>query len=100
MRTALPSMRGHGGTEGERGHSAGRKEVVRDLTEIQDHLAYRMPDAPKVLPHAEAMKENIATALGIATSQVGIKATTNEMMGFVGRREGMAAMAMATVEVS
>lgn len=46
---ALPSMRGHGGTEGERGHSAGRKEVVRDLTEIQDHLAYRMPDAPKVL---------------------------------------------------
>lgn len=46
---ALPSLRGHGRTEGERGHSAGRREIVRDLTEIQDHLAYRMPDAPKVL---------------------------------------------------
>lgn len=46
---ALPDMRGHGGSEGERGHSAGINEVVRDLAEIQDHLAYRMPDAPKVL---------------------------------------------------
>jgi acylglycerol lipase len=46
---ALPSMRGHGGTEGERGHSAGSREVVRDLTEVQNHLAYRLPDSPKVL---------------------------------------------------
>jgi len=46
---ALPDMRGHGGSEGERGHSAGIKEVVRDLTDVQDHLAYRLPDAPKVL---------------------------------------------------
>lgn len=55
-------------------------------------------EAPKVLPHAPAMKENIATALGLTTGQVGIKATTNETMGFVGRREGIAAMAMATVD--
>ena len=46
---ALPSLRGHGGSEGERGHSAGRREIVRDLTEVQNHLAYRLPDAPKVL---------------------------------------------------
>jgi alpha-beta hydrolase superfamily lysophospholipase len=46
---ALPDLRGHGGSEGDRGHSAGIAEVVRDLGEIQDHLAYRMPDAPKVL---------------------------------------------------
>jgi alpha-beta hydrolase superfamily lysophospholipase len=46
---ALPDLRGHGGSEGERGHSGGIAEVVRDLGEIQDHLAYRMPDAPKVL---------------------------------------------------
>lgn len=46
---ALPDMRGHGSSEGERGHSAGLREVVRDLTEVQDHLAYRMPDSPKVL---------------------------------------------------
>jgi 2-C-methyl-D-erythritol 2,4-cyclodiphosphate synthase len=44
------------------------------------------------------MKLNIATALGISVSQVGIKATTNEQMGFVGRQEGMAAMAVAAVD--
>ncbi|MFT7676629.1 MAG: alpha-beta hydrolase superfamily lysophospholipase [Planctomycetota bacterium] len=46
---ALPDLRGHGRTEGTRGHSAGLQEVCRDVQEIQDHLAYRMPDSPKVL---------------------------------------------------
>ncbi len=46
---ALPDLRGHGRSEGERGHSAGLKEVVRDLGAVQDHVAYRLPDAPKVL---------------------------------------------------
>lgn len=46
---ALPDMRGHGGSEGDRGHSAGIREIVRDLGEIQDHLAYRLPDSPKIL---------------------------------------------------
>jgi 2-C-methyl-D-erythritol 2,4-cyclodiphosphate synthase len=56
-------------------------------------------EAPKVLPHAAAMKEHIAAALGITVSQIGIKATTNETMGFVGRKEGIAAMAIATVDM-
>lgn len=46
---ALPDLRGHGRSEGERGHTNGVKEVVRDLGDVQDHLAYRQPDAPKVL---------------------------------------------------
>lgn len=46
---ALPDLRGHGRTEGVPGHSAGLREVCRDVQEIQDHLAYRMPDQPKVL---------------------------------------------------
>ena len=54
-------------------------------------------EAPRVLPHAEAMKANIADALGIEPGQIGIKATTNETMGFVGRKEGMAAFASALV---
>ncbi len=46
---ALPDLRGHGLTEGDRGHSNGLREVCRDIQEIQDHLAYRMPHEPKVL---------------------------------------------------
>lgn len=46
---ALPDLRGHGRSEGERGHGAGRKEVVRDLEAVQQHLAYRLPTAPRAL---------------------------------------------------
>lgn len=46
---SLPDMRGHGRSEGDRGHSGGIEEVVRDLEEIQNHLAYMAPAAPKVL---------------------------------------------------
>lgn len=56
-------------------------------------------EAPKVMKHAPAMKENIGTALGITADQVGVKATTNERLGFVGREEGIAAMAVASVRV-
>ncbi len=55
-------------------------------------------EAPKVLPHRDAMRSNIGTALGIPPQRVGIKATTNELMGFIGRKEGIAAMAVAQVE--
>lgn len=53
---------------------------------------------PKVYPHISKMKVNIASALGISEKKVGIKATTNEHMGFVGREEGIAAMAVASVD--
>lgn len=56
-------------------------------------------DAPKVGPHINSMKQNIAAALNISTKQVGIKATTNEGIGFIGRQEGIAAFAVASVEV-
>jgi alpha-beta hydrolase superfamily lysophospholipase len=46
---ALPDLRGHGKTEGARGHSNGLAEIVRDVSAVQDHLAYRLPSAPKVL---------------------------------------------------
>ncbi len=46
---ALPDLRGHGRSEGERGHTNGIAEIVRDLGDVQDHLSYRQPDVPKVL---------------------------------------------------
>ncbi len=49
LAVALPDLRGHGKSEGARGHSAGIAEVLRDLDAVQDHLAYRLPVAPKVL---------------------------------------------------
>jgi 2-C-methyl-D-erythritol 2,4-cyclodiphosphate synthase len=54
---------------------------------------------PKLMPHAAAMKLNIAEALGINQGKVGIKATTNEHLGFIGREEGIAAMAVASVDI-
>lgn len=57
-------------------------------------------EAPKVKPHAAAMKERIGAALGISPDRVGVKATTNERLGFVGREEGVAAMAVACISIS
>lgn len=54
---------------------------------------------PKLFPHLHNMKNNIAAALGLTVRQVGIKATTNEQMGFIGREEGIAAMAVAAVDL-
>lgn len=54
-------------------------------------------EAPKISPHREAMTEALAQMLGIARQRVSVKATTNEKLGFVGRREGIAAIATASV---
>ena len=54
---------------------------------------------PKIYPHIQQMKANIADALGLTVNRVGIKATTNELMGFIGRCEGIAAMAVASVDL-
>lgn len=70
------------------------KELDYQLMNIDSSL---VAEAPKVLPHASAMKKNIAKSLGLTPADIGIKATTNETMGFVGRKEGMAAFATALV---
>ena len=56
-------------------------------------------EAPKISPHVAEMRANIAEALGLQPNRVGVKATTNEGMGFLGRGEGISAMAVATVEM-
>ncbi len=56
-------------------------------------------EAPKILAHVPAMKIAVAQALYISPDQIGIKATTNELLGFLGREEGMAAMAVAAVNL-
>jgi 2-C-methyl-D-erythritol 2,4-cyclodiphosphate synthase len=56
-------------------------------------------EAPKIAPHIPAMRKKIAQVLKLDESRISIKATTNEGLGTIGRGEGMAAMAVATVEM-
>ena len=55
-------------------------------------------EAPKLMPHREQMQQTMADCLGLEPSRLSVKATTSEGMGFVGRREGMACWAVATVQ--
>jgi 2-C-methyl-D-erythritol 2,4-cyclodiphosphate synthase len=57
-----------------------------------------LAERPKIGPHVEAMREKISSVLGVKPRRVGIKATTNERLGFVGEEQGMAAYAVALIE--
>jgi 2-C-methyl-D-erythritol 2,4-cyclodiphosphate synthase len=79
------------------------EEAARQVLQRNGRLvnidATLMVQEPKIYPYIAAMKKNIAEALGLAGRKIGIKATTNEGIGFVGREEGIAAMAVASVDL-
>lgn len=54
-------------------------------------------EAPKMAPHIDAMRDNLCADLGISKDMINIKATTNEKMGFIGNREGIAVHAVAAL---
>jgi len=74
------------------------KQVARRQGRIVNVDATVIAQAPKIYPHIAEMKRHIAAALGVTEQQIGVKATTNETMGFIGREEGIAAMAVASVD--
>ncbi|MBL9171643.1 MAG: 2-C-methyl-D-erythritol 2,4-cyclodiphosphate synthase [Verrucomicrobiales bacterium] len=78
-------------------------EAARQVSQLKGRIlnidATLLAQQPKIAPHIPQMKQNIAKALGLPIQRVGIKATTNETMGFIGREEGIAAMAVASVEL-
>lgn len=76
------------------------KRVALRQGKIVNLDATLIAQAPKIHPHIGEMKIRIAEALGINFQRVGIKATTNEHLGFVGREEGIAAMAVASIDLA
>ena len=75
------------------------KQVARRSGKIVNVDATLIAQAPKIYPYIAEMKKRIATALNVTEQQIGVKATTNELMGFIGREEGIAAMAVASVDL-
>lgn len=81
-------------------------EILRRVRALLDEKSIRLhnidatliAEEPKISPHLTLMKERVGAALGLPPARIGIKATTNESMGFLGRSEGMAALATACVE--
>ncbi|MEF2148277.1 2-C-methyl-D-erythritol 2,4-cyclodiphosphate synthase [Aquilutibacter rugosus] len=85
---------------------ADSRAFLRQVRSMIEQRGYRivnvdvtvMCEAPKVKPHAEAMRECIALDLGVTSAEVSVKATTTERLGFTGRDEGIAAMAVALIQ--
>ena len=79
------------------------KRVIKLLTKKNARLvnidATVLAEEPKLAPHVAAMQKTIADAIATPDSNVSVKATTNEKLGAIGRGEGIAAIAIATVDV-
>lgn len=73
--------------------------VAEKGAKISNIDATLLAEQPKMAPHIDEMRKNISGALGVEDGQVSVKATTLEKMGFLGRGEGIGAMAIAGVEV-
>jgi 2-C-methyl-D-erythritol 2,4-cyclodiphosphate synthase len=81
-------------------------EILRRVTKLLADKKARVinidatviAEAPKLAPHVPTMRKKIAQAISLSESNVSVKATTNESLGAIGRGEGIAAMAIATVE--
>ncbi|MCL2389872.1 MAG: 2-C-methyl-D-erythritol 2,4-cyclodiphosphate synthase [Endomicrobia bacterium] len=74
------------------------KELKKQSFKINNVDMTIIAEAPKIYPHIDKMKENISKAIKLSKTRIAIKATTNEKMGSIGRGEGMAAMAVASIK--
>ncbi len=74
--------------------------LVTDKNGVISHVDLTLIcQAPKIRPHVDAMRENVAQIIGIDVNRVSVKATTTEWLGFTGREEGIAAAATATIRL-
>ncbi len=100
---ALGDIGSHFPPSEERWRGADSRTFLRHCAELMRQHEFVLGNAditivcelPRVEPHAPAMRENLAADLGCGVGQVSVKATTSEKLGFTGRGEGIAAMAVA-----
>ena len=86
----------------ERWRGADSRMFLRHCVELMQQHGYTLGNAdisvvcerPKITPHAATMREHLAADLNCGVGQIGIKATTSEKLGFTGRGEGIAALAV------
>lgn len=103
---ALGDIGTHFPPSDERWRDADSRTFLRHCAQLVAQRGYRvgnadvtvMAERPRVGPHAVAMRECIAQDLGIGVDDVSVKATTTERLGFTGREEGIAAMAICLLE--
>lgn len=74
--------------------------VIAQGLELVNVDATVVMERPRLGPHREAIRESLAVALGLAIQRVNVKATTGEGIGFVGRGEGVAALAIASLRIA
>ncbi|MBQ6588950.1 MAG: 2-C-methyl-D-erythritol 2,4-cyclodiphosphate synthase [Butyrivibrio sp.] len=85
---------------------ADSRVLLREVCRLLDEAGYRVENvdatiiaqAPKMRPHIDTMRQNIADDLGIELSQVNVKATTEEGLGFTGTGEGISSQAICLLE--
>ena len=76
----------------------GAREVVGDAWLVANVDAVVVCERPKIRDYREAMRENLAGALGVEPSRIGVRGTTSERLGFTGRGEGIAAQAVCLLQ--
>lgn len=101
----LPDIGVYFPVDDPRYEGADSMELLRQVCALVAQAGFRpenvdctiIAERPKLAPHMPEMRRRVAAALGLGETCVGVKATTNEGLGFIGRGEGIAALAVATV---
>jgi 2-C-methyl-D-erythritol 2,4-cyclodiphosphate synthase len=105
---ALGDIGRHFPPSDERWRNADSRKFLRRCSELMRERGFVLGNAdvtvvceqPKIAPHADAMRANLAEDLGCEVAQISVKATTSERLGFTGRGEGIAAQAVVLVKWS
>ena len=98
---ALGDIGQHFPPDDDRWKNADSRQFLRHCALLMDQHGWKLGNAdltvicerPKIAPHVEAMRANLAEDLGVDVAQISVKATTTEKLGFTGRGEGIAAQA-------